>query len=428
MKAQQAQKNSSWTAEEQRALVAKLLANPQFARSARLRDFLQYVAEQSIANPDIPIHEPEIAGRIFGRRDTQTGDDTIVRVHASQLRKRLEQYFETDGAAEELIIEIPKGNYTPVFKRRLVAPPVDHPPDVSPKAPPRLRPWWMAGALTLLSVAVVLLSWDDLRVRGKAPEPAGTYQKRFWSELLDSPTPCNVVLADSSFGVLRELSKVDISVDQYANRDYQSMIAALPTQGGLRDWAFMLIHRRFTSTGDSYIARRLTVLAGSRADHLQVMLARDFPSVRLKTENVVLIGSRRSNPWAELVESQLNFQYAFEGSQPETVIRNLEPRAGEQPVYRAEEASGRRVPGGYSVVARLPTLNGKGKVILIAGTESEGTEAGGEFVLNEVSLAQLHHALCARPSDPFPDFEVLLSTTKVGGSSPATRVISLRRH
>jgi hypothetical protein len=428
MKAQRAQKSSSWTTEEQHALLARLLANTQFARSARLRDFLQYVAEHSITNPDTPIREPEIAERIFGRNATHGSDDSIVRVHASQLRKRLEQYFETDGADEELIIEIPKGNYTPVFKRRQVEPLANHPTGDRPPQPSLLRSPWTIAALTLLSIAVILLSWDDLRVRGKAQAPAGTYQKRFWSELLDSPTPCNVVLADSSFGVLRQLSKVDISIDQYANRDYQSMIAALPAVGGLRDWAFMLIHRRFTSTGDSNIARRLAFLAGNHADRLQVMLARDFPSVRLKTENVVLIGSRRSNPWAELVESQLNFQYAFEGTEPETVIRNLEPHAGEQSVYRAEEASGRRIPGGYSVVARLPTVNGKGKVILIAGTESEGTEAGGEFVLNEVSLLQLHQALGARPSEPFPDFEVLLSTTKVSGSSPATRIIGLRRH
>jgi hypothetical protein len=284
----------------------------------------------------------------------------------------------------------------------------------------------MAGVLALLTVALVLVTWDDLRVRDKSP--TGLYQSLFWSELLDSATPCNVVLADSSFSFLRDLSHVDISLDQYANRDYRSMIDALPAQGGFRDLASMLIHRRFTSVGDSNIARKIALLSTNRSDHLQVALARDFSASRLKTENVVLIGSRRSNPWAELVESQLNFQYAFEGALPETVIRNRAPRAGEQSVYRAEEASGLRIPGGYSVVARLPTLNGKAKVILIAGTESEGTEAGGEFLMNENSLAQLHQALGARPGDPFPDFEILLSTTKVGGSSPTTRVIGLRRH
>ena len=428
LKAQQAKNQSSWTSEEQRALIGRLLTSPQFARSARLRDFLQYVAEQSIAHPGTPIHEPEIAERIFGRSATQGSDDSIVRVHASQLRKRLEQYFEAEGAAEDLLIEIPKGNYNPVFRRRTIEPPSEVPSATLPGRSPGLRSQWVAWALVLLSLVTILLAWDDLRVRGASTAPAGPYQKRFWSELLNSPIPCNVVLADSSFGFIRDISRVDISLDQYANRDYQSMIDSLPVQGGLRDWAFKLVHRRFTSIADTNIVRKILALARDRSGRVQIMHARDLPPARLKSETVVLIGSRRSNPWAELVEGQLNFQYAFLDSPSETVIRNLKPGPGEQPVYHAEEASGRRIPGGYAVVARMPNLSGKGKIILIAGTESEGTEAGGEFILSESTLAQLYQALGARSGEPFPDFEVLLSTTRVGGSSPAARIIGLRRH
>ena len=425
MKAQRAQKTSFSTTEAQQALVARVLASSQLARSTRLRDFLQYVAEHAIANSDVPIHESEIAEHVFGRNTSQGSDDSIVRVHASQLRKRLEQYFDTEGASEELIIEIPKGNYTPVFKSRHLEPP---PEVLAPSPPPKSpRPKLLLGALALASIAAMFLIWDDLRMRAAASASAGPYQKRFWSELLDSPLACNIVLADSGFGYLRDLSQIDISVDQYANRDFQPMIDALPVKSGLRDWASMLVHRRFTSIGDVTIGRKIASLAGNRADRLQVILARDFSPARLKTENVILIGSRYSNPWAELVESQLNFQYAFESGST-TQIRNLKPLAGEQAVYQAEEASGHRIPGGFSVVARLSQPGGKGKIVLIAGTESEGTEAGGDSVLNEASLAQLHKALGASAAEPFPDFEVLLSTTRVGGSSPTTRVIAVRRH
>jgi hypothetical protein len=425
MKLERTQKN--WTAEDQRALLARVLAHPQFARSARLRDFLNYVTEQSIAHPDVPIREPEIAERIFGRSSMQSSDDSIVRVHASQLRKRLEQYFETDGAGEELLIEIPKGNYTPVFKRRQAEPLAPEANGQRHAASARTRPW-MAVALGLLSVAVALLVWDDLRVRNRAVAPAGPYQTLFWSELLDSATPCDVVFADSGFGYLRALSRVDISVDQYANRDFGPMLEAVPAQGGLRDWASMLIHRRVSSMADFSIARKITLLAGSRADRIQFMLARDFPAARLNTDNVILIGGRRANPFTEIIESQLNFQFDFEGNPPATLIRNTKPQSGEMPVYRVDESPTQKIPGGYAVVARVPKVNGKGKVVVIAGTESESTEAGGDFILNEALLSQLHHALGVAASDPFPDFEVLMTTTKVGGSSPAARVIGLRRH
>lgn len=425
MKAERSPK--TWSAEEQRALLARLLANPHFARAARLRDFLQYVTEQSIARPDVPIREPEIAERIFGRSATHGNDDSIVRVHASQLRKRLEQYFETDGAGEALLIEIPKGNYTPIFKRRQAEPIVGAGNGQPHIAPARARPWMLAG-ICVVSIALALLVWDDLRVRNRALPPPGKYQTLFWSEILDTSIPCDVVFADSGFGYLLKLSHVDISVDQYANRDFTPMLDAVPTQGGLRDWASMLIHRRISSMADFNIARKLTFLAGTRGDRIQCMLARDFPPSRLNTDNVILIGGKRSNPFAELVEGQLNFQYDFAGAAPATLIRNLKPQSGELPVYRVDDSLTPKIPAGYAIVARVPKVNGKGKVILIAGTESESTEAGGDFILNEASLSQLHHALGAVGSDPFPDFEVLLSTTKVGGSSPEARVIGQRRH
>ena len=421
------QKACSWTEEEQRALIARLLRQPQFARSARLRDFLQYVAEQSISHPNTPIGEMEIAERIFGRSAIQGADDSIVRVHASQLRKRLELYFETDGAAEELVLGIPKGNYAPVFKRRVVEREAAELSTLAPvggAAKPRLR--WMMVALALLCLATALLVWDDVQVRARAALPLGSFQKLFWSELVDSATTCDVVLADSGFAYLRELSRVDLSMDQYANHDFGKMTDALTTQGGLRDWAAMLIHRRFTSVGDFNMARKFFALAGNHPDRMPLVLARDFSPGRLKADNVILIGAKRSNPWAELFEGQLNFQYAFEES--ETLIRNLKPKAGEQEVYHAMQSSTQRIPGGYCVVARLTNGDSKSKVILIAGTESESTEAGGEFLVNENSLSQLYRALHAEQGDAFPDFEALLGTTKVGGSSPVSHLISLRRH
>jgi hypothetical protein len=158
------------------------------------------------------------------------------------------------------------------------------------------------------------------------------------------------------------------------------------------------------------------------------MHARDFQPLRLKTDNVVLIGGKRSDPWAELFEPQMNFQYTYEGPRSYTVIRNLKPQPGEKGSYRAEEASEHRIPEGYCIIARLPNLSGTGKALLIAGTETEATEAGGEFVLGDASLTQLHRALKLRPGEAFSDFEALLGTSRVGGASPSAHLIAVRRH
>jgi hypothetical protein len=365
---------------------------------------------------------------VFGRKDSQAGDDSIVRVHASQLRKRLETYFQLEGAHEQFILEIPKGNYTPVFRTRTLL--TEHPAEAAPAPHPpaqRKRKWVFPVAAVVLFLTLGGLLWDDIRLRSEAPAALSPYVAQFWTPFFNSPLPFDVVLADSNLSLLQDLVHGSFSLEQYANRDYRKLIDSIPEQEKLRNTANMLMHRRYTSVGDAELARKICLLAGPR-DRVQITSARDFQAIRLRTDQVILIGSKRSNPWAELLDSQLDFQYRFEGGQVETVIHNDKPKTGERLVYRTDDPSGGSVPGGYCVVAKLPNFSGKGKVLLIAGTEMEATAAGGEFLLNESSLVQLSRSLSMRSNEPFPDFEILLRTTRVGGSSPTAHIISTHRH
>jgi hypothetical protein len=66
------------------------------------------------------VHEQEIGSQVFKRPDSyDTSFDNIVRTNVSDLRKRIETYFQSsEGAHEPLIVEIPRGAYTPVFRFR----------------------------------------------------------------------------------------------------------------------------------------------------------------------------------------------------------------------------------------------------------------------------------------------------------------------
>ena len=108
--------------QERSELIDRIAASSQFRRSARLRDFLLYVGRQSLKDGCPEIHEQEIGARVFGRpAHYDRSQDNIVRVNATELRKRIDQYFITDGAHETLIMEIPRGGYRPVFRRRATA-------------------------------------------------------------------------------------------------------------------------------------------------------------------------------------------------------------------------------------------------------------------------------------------------------------------
>jgi hypothetical protein len=413
-------------ADERRALVARVLASPYLLKSARLKEFLTYVTERSMSDPVTPIGESEIADHVFGRIAQEGEEDSIVRVHASQLRKRLALYFEEEGASESLILEIPKGNYVPLFRARTAGAKNGLP------GAPATRPGWIAiatAAAVLSVVATGWLLWENFRPAGDVALPASTNVSRFWQPFLNSRLPLDVVMADSNVALLQNLVNAEISVTQYAERDYQGLVNAVPAGGGFRDVIRRYLDRRHTSMADVNLARRISSLAGTRPERLQIMHARDFQSRLLMTDQVILLGSKDANPWAELFEDKMNFQYSFPRRPPAAMlIRNLKPKGNEENIYRRADAAAHKLPGGYCVLARLPNLSGRGKVLLIAGTEMEATEAGGDFLLNETSLGQLRQALGLSPVEPFPDFEALLGTRRVGGTSPQATLIAVRRH
>lgn len=100
-------------------VLENVATSPQLKRAARLREFLRYVGTRAIKEDCIDIHEQEIGQTVFGRGDAyDTSQDNIVRVSATELRKRVDAYFAAEGKDEPIIFEIPRGSYMPIFRLR----------------------------------------------------------------------------------------------------------------------------------------------------------------------------------------------------------------------------------------------------------------------------------------------------------------------
>src|SRR5580693_285727 len=122
-----------------RELLHRVAAAPRFQKSKRLRELLLYLGERCLDDPGHSLREQEIGMDVFGRpADYDTSHDTLVRVQVSQLRKKLQEHFSDEGRDELLIIEIPKGNYLPVFRPRAEL--VETPPVPAPYAPMQPAP------------------------------------------------------------------------------------------------------------------------------------------------------------------------------------------------------------------------------------------------------------------------------------------------
>jgi hypothetical protein len=100
-------------------LVNRVVSSSLICKSARLRELFLYLCNRVLDESVDDIHELELGHKVFGRPEHyDTATDNIVRVHASLLRKRLAEHFQTEGINEPLIVEIPRGNDAPTFRKR----------------------------------------------------------------------------------------------------------------------------------------------------------------------------------------------------------------------------------------------------------------------------------------------------------------------
>jgi len=94
----------------------RILASSGFSRNDRLSRFLRFVVERTINGSGHELKETVIATEVFGRRpDYNPKRDATVRIEAGRLRARLNEYYLGEGKQDSLLIEMPKGGYSPVF-------------------------------------------------------------------------------------------------------------------------------------------------------------------------------------------------------------------------------------------------------------------------------------------------------------------------
>ncbi|MGA9670607.1 MAG: malectin domain-containing carbohydrate-binding protein [Terracidiphilus sp.] len=157
--------------ESQRAELEVLLKAKEFTRAPTLANLLSYLCERLFAGEANKIKEYSVGVEVFHRGASFDQDsDSIVRVEANRLRKRLAEYYAGDGASHRLQITIPVGQYVPRFEPR-PTPQTDTPADltvslaggssIAANSHPRQwilralgRPWWIVAVLAVLLLAL----------------------------------------------------------------------------------------------------------------------------------------------------------------------------------------------------------------------------------------------------------------------------------
>jgi hypothetical protein len=379
------------------ALVERIAASHHLKSSARLRDLLFYVADCAIREAPEEATEQQIGIHIFHRSPGyNSSEDSIVRTHARLLRQKLAAYFAEEGHAEEVLLEVPKGHYLPVFRSR----PDEAFRSRSTQKTTSRRSLRVALLLVPVVVACVAFAWHSLVKAAAPPSPV----ERFWRPFFVDDPPLVVYsnalfVGDSTNGLRYAVGQPPADAEQSEN--YVDT---------------------YTGIGELTSVYNLTRLFDSYQAHftLKRSLLMTWDEARLK--NLVFIGSVAENPSLRVLQSTTDFSMVAEPGSAGVV--NHHPKSGEPPVYSRPE---RPLTKDYAILALLPGVQPGKRMLIFSGLTTFGTQAAVDFVCRPESATELLRQITGPKGEILP-FEAVLETTIGGGVPLQTRLVTIRVH
>ncbi|MBV8821002.1 MAG: hypothetical protein JO022_21770, partial [Acidobacteriaceae bacterium] len=144
--------------------------------------FLDFVVNAALEGHFESLKERTIGVEVFNRDPNyDTNQDPVVRGTASEVRKRLAQYYQIPGHERELRIDLPAGSYLPEFhcpaESIVVAPPT------VVSSPPRGAHWrWPVWVAILAALAIGLFAANFSHRAASAVD-------QFWAPMLGTADP-----------------------------------------------------------------------------------------------------------------------------------------------------------------------------------------------------------------------------------------------
>jgi hypothetical protein len=427
------------TAEEVRQLLERILCSRQFSNAPKKQKFLQLICEAYLDGRAGELSEYSIGYQVFDRNETyDPALDSIVRVGAHEVRKKLERYYKSEGKNDEILLEIPAGSYIPIFTRLKQAPEAAEPTKAAPSTPPlsghigrighiagKTRITLLGLALLFLIFAVVILALSNRQLRRQIKE--GAQQKEIaavyepvWEPFLKDESPTLLVLSNPP--VYRFWNPADHkSLSNISINLTPAETAALEETLGRERFVLkhnplsrlVLSYDEYTGVGEAVGLYRLTTLFKGLGKDAMLKQSRTVSAEDMKNHNVILLGSAWVNEWSGKNLIKEDF-----GSGASATIVNYNPLPGEEREYSAKfDVETGRLIEDYGLITIKPNISEKNTIMVLAGTHSEGTEAAAEYLTNEDHLARLNQRLLSLNRPPPRYFQALLKV-KVDNGIP----------
>jgi hypothetical protein len=341
-----------------RSQLAQILASPEFRTSQRCQEFLRFVVEQSLAGHADSIKERTIGVEAFGRvADYDTNLDGVVRIKASEVRKRLSLYYAGSGKAAKVVIDLPVGSYVPHFSNSSAAGrsesaaaisgnQVTHDGGSEHRAPRSLTG---IALIAIAAVAVVSLSaywWHAQHTPSVLSE--------FWEPMLRGSGP-----------VLIGAAYVPVYAHDARIPGNQGELTPMPDQ--------------YVGGGDLVAAARVSGMLGRMGHASEVRVGSAISFQDLRSSPTVLIGYS-STQWKDVTQ---DFRFYVDDSDRGMIRDNGKPTEW----YPHNVTRDFHTDEDYAVVSRAFLPQTHSMLILISGCTQYGTEGAADLITHPELLA-----------------------------------------
>lgn len=363
------------------AQLERVLASPAFRNSKRASSLLRHIVERTVDGRAGEIRERSLGVEVFGRAaDYDNTEDPVVRTSASEVRKRIAQYYDQPVHGQELRIDLPPGTYVPEFRTPVtVSAPVEVIATEVREA--RLergdatvsRRGWATGGLGVVCLAALLL-WRPW-VRADALE-------EFWRPYLNDGSPVIICLS------------VPMNADSPDPAPRGPRLIAWP---------------------DTTASMQVGHLLGSLHQPIEVRSRESVTFEDLRNRSAVLIGAF-NDIWTLRLTENLRFEFRRDGNL-RWIQDNKNAATRKWGADFSAPAASRHE---YAMISRLLTGRSGQPVVAIAGLGGLGTEMAGEFVTSRTALADV----AKRAADGWQsrNLQIVIGTEVIDGHAGPARI------
>jgi len=401
--------------------IEKLVHSHTLRKAESLCKLLRYLAEHELSQPGTSLKEYQIATEVFGRPDDfDPQADSAVRVQAGRLRLKLLDYYNHEGAADSIVVEVPNGSYSLIFHEREVSiaavahGPVEVPhPAAAPIVPEKPRRWVVATVVVssallvaIIAIALLIMALSSARADKSSGVTTSAAMRAFWSPFASSPYAPWVIFSNAAFVGRPETGM------RYLDRTRDSR---------------PLILDHYTGVGEVLAVHELDQVFNRLNHPVRVKRGSLFSLDDANDNDLIFVGSPAENlTLLDLPGSQeFVFTRANSGTHKgELAIRNVHPEPGQADVYYPSDSS-EPLEEDYAIVALVHGLNPARHVMILAGTTTIGTQAAVEYVSEKDSVEELMRNLSPHGEDIKP-FEALLRVKVTRGVPVGIQLLAVR--